>query len=228
MYIESLIAQRSTLKDYVNNRIAFFEQHASDGLDGNVARDVLRKFGLLYAGGMLGIRCGLVPWDKKLLLKAITKAYRGARDLLPDDGVLLRLGIAKLKEKLKQLPSIPEPAPKSSKILNFEEIDGYRQKTANDDHYVEIKRESFNKTFSSAEQEALVIAWLIEKKRVTLSAPIKGHPTPEPRAQFTWPDGERRRSIEIVWLLKQAQPQKKGKIKKKEKEQKQTVARKSK
>ena len=227
MYIESLIAQRSTLKDYVNNRIAFFEQHASDGLDGNVARDVLRKFGLLYAGGMLGIRCGLVPWDKKLLLKAITKAYRGARDLLPDDGVLLRLGIAKLKEKLKQLPSIPEPAPKSSKILNFEEIDGYRQKTANANHYV-LKRESFNKTFSSAEQEALVIAWLIEKKRVTLSAPIKGHPTPEPRAQFTWPDGERRRSIEIVWLLKQAQPQKKGKIKKKEKEQKQTVAKKSK
>jgi hypothetical protein len=227
MYIEALIAQRPTLKDYAEQRISFFEQHASDELDGNVARDVLRKFGLLYAGGMLGIKCGLVPWDKKLLLKAITKAYQGARELLPDDGVLLRLGIAKLREKLKQLPSIPEPTPKSSKILNFEEMDGYRQKKANANHYV-LKRESFNKAFSSAEQETLVIAWLIEKKRVTLSAPIQGHPTPEPRAQFTWPDGERRRSIEIVWPLKQPQPQKKGKTKKKGKGQKQTAAKKSK
>ncbi|MGD0150688.1 MAG: hypothetical protein ABSB77_19085 [Xanthobacteraceae bacterium] len=139
----------------------------------------------------------------------------------------MRLGIAKLKEKLKQLPSLTGSTEKSSKILNFEEIDGYRQKTADANRYV-LKRESFKKGFSSAEQEALVIAWLIEKKRVTLSAAIQGHPTPEPRAQFTWPDGERRRSIEIVWLLKQPQPQKKEKAKKKGKEQEKTAAKKSK
>jgi hypothetical protein len=222
MYIESLIAQRPTLRNYVNNRIAFFEQHASDGLDGSVARDVLRKFGLLYAGGMLGIRCGLVPWDKKLLLSAITKAYQGARDLLPDEGVLLRFGIAALRARLRQLPSIPEPTPKSGKSFDFEEMEGYRQKTASANRYV-IKGERFKKIFTSDEQQALVTNWLIKKGRMTISASKHESMTQEPRAQFDWPDGERRRSFEIIWPFKAPRPRNDKKAKKKGKENKKTA-----
>jgi hypothetical protein len=49
-YIEALIAERSTLKEYIEDRISYFEQHACDDFDGDVARDVARKFGVLYAG----------------------------------------------------------------------------------------------------------------------------------------------------------------------------------
>ena len=52
--------------------------------DGDVAHDVAEKFGLIYAGGLLGIRYKALPWDGKDLLSAVTKAYRGARDSSPD------------------------------------------------------------------------------------------------------------------------------------------------
>ena len=103
MYIKALIAEPKP-KEYVERRISYFERHACDDFDGDVARDVARKFGLIYAGGMLGIRCGLLPWDRKELLDAVGKTYIQARQLLPDDGISLRLGIAALRDKLHQLP----------------------------------------------------------------------------------------------------------------------------
>jgi hypothetical protein len=36
-----------------------------DASDTDVARDVAEKFGLIYAGGALGIQCGLLPWKKR-------------------------------------------------------------------------------------------------------------------------------------------------------------------
>jgi hypothetical protein len=67
-----------------------------------------------------------------------------------------------------------------------------------------IKREAFRQIFSTAEQATLVLGRLIEKQRVTLAVPKKSSGAAEriPQSQFTWPDGERRRSIEIVWKRK--------------------------
>ena len=64
-----------------------------------------------------------------------------------------------------------------------------------------IKRDAFNSIFGSGTQRALVIEWLIQKQRITLatSKVSAGAPSPKPQGQFIWPDGERRRSIEIVW-----------------------------
>ena len=122
-YIESLIAEREGLKEYIEKKISFFEQAACDEYDGDIARDVARKFGVIYAGGMLGIRCGLLPWERKHVTAAVKKAYRRARDLLPDDGVSLRLGIAALKAKLRELPRISMPP--SGSILTFESRKGF-------------------------------------------------------------------------------------------------------
>ncbi len=94
----------------LKRRIAFFVRHVCDEYDGDVARDVAEKFGLIYAAGRLGIRCGLLPWDKPELLDALTKCYIGARDLLPDDGVAIRQGITALRAKLHELPRTSKKA----------------------------------------------------------------------------------------------------------------------
>ena len=85
-------------------------RHVCDEYDGDVARDVAEKFGLIYAAGRLGIRSGLLPWGKAELLDALTKCYFGARDLLPDDGVAVRQGIKALRAKLRQLPRTSKKA----------------------------------------------------------------------------------------------------------------------
>ena len=212
VYVKALIAKRK-LKEYVEKRIAFFEGSACNDFDGAVARDVARKFGVLYAGGRLGIECGLLPWEKKELLSAIKHVYRRARDLLPDDGILLRFGISALTETLHKLPN-EQPG------LDYDKVDGCKQQEPEANRYV-IKRDAYNAIFSSAEQQALVTSWLMEKGRVTLATPkhSDGPAEPTPQAQFTWPDGERRRSIEIVWRLKKFRAAKKEKSKDNKKKQ---------
>ena len=213
MYIDALISKGPELRKYVENRIAFFEKSACDDLDGSVARDVARKFGLLYAGGMLGIAWGLLPWEKKELLHAIKETFRRARDLLPDEGVSLRSGIKALRQRLHQLPE-------KKLELDYDKEDGYRQQEPDVNRYI-IKREVYNAIFSSGEQADLVTRWLIDKRKMTLSAPKHsgGVVEPTPQAQFNWPDGERRRSVEIVWSLKRPRSAKKEKSKGNKKKQ---------
>ena len=199
-YIKALIADRVELKGYVQARIAYFVRHVCDEYDGDVARDVAEKFGLIYAAGRLGIRCGLLPWDRAELLDALTKCYIGARDLLPDDGVAIRHGITALRAKLHELPRISKKAAAATK---FENIDGYRERRKKVNRYV-IRRDAFNAIFASGTERALVIEWLIQKHRITLATPkaSAGAPSPKPQEQFIWPDGKRRRSFEIRWPRK--------------------------
>ena len=72
-YIRALIADRAALKKYVHDRIADFVRHVCDGYDGGVAREVAETYGLAYAGGRLGIRCGLLRWSNHELLDALIK-----------------------------------------------------------------------------------------------------------------------------------------------------------
>jgi hypothetical protein len=197
-YIKALIADRAELKGYIEGKIAYFVKHVCDEFDGDVARDVAAKIGLIYAAGMLGIRCGLLPWGRAGLLDALTKAYIGARDLLPDDGVAVRQGIETLRAKLRQLPRTSKTT-----VPGYNNIDGYRERQKKVNRYV-IKRDTFRSLFASETQRALVIEWLIQKQRITLATAktSAGAPAPKPQGQFVSPDGNRRRSVRILWPRK--------------------------
>jgi putative DNA primase/helicase len=199
-YIKALIADRAELKGYIGGKSAYFVMHVCDDFDGDVARDVAAKIGLIYAAGMLGIRCGLLPWGKAELLDALTKAYIGARDLLPDDGVAVRQGIETLRANLRQLPRTSK---KAAPGPGYHNIDGYRERQSKVNRYV-IKRDAFNYLFASGTQRDLVIEWLIQKQRITLATAktSAGAPAPKPQGQFIWPNGKRRRSFQILWPRK--------------------------
>jgi putative DNA primase/helicase len=199
-YGKRLIGEREALATWIPTKISFFVKKVCDGSDGDVARDVAEKFGLIYAGGMLGIRYRVVPWSEDELLDAVAKAYTAARVLLPDDGALLRRGRQELKKHLRNLPSISMPDGDDALQLDYEKLHGYRWRTSEARHYV-VKNESFKQIFASAEQQRLLIAWLTEKKRITLAGTQKSNKgaARKPKNQFTWPDGKRRRSFEIIW-----------------------------
>ena len=169
-----------------------------DDKDGDIARDVAEKFGLIYVGGILGICPGLLPWNRVELLDAISKCYFGARELLPDEGVLLRQGIKALGQKLGGLRSLSDVQSR-----DLEKLDGYRvrKKTA---YRCLIKREVFNAIFASKRQRGLVIDWLIKKNRITTAVAKTSEPGANRRLkeQFPWADGQRRRSVEIRWPRK--------------------------
>ncbi len=197
-YIARIIAHGPKLTGDVSKCVNKFVKHVRDERDGDVARDVAQKFGLVYAGGRLGIHYGLLPWKESDLLGAISKCYFGARELLPDDGVVLQDGIKRLREKLNELPSLSAIQGKPSVMARLGQLDGYR---VGENGLVRclIKREVFNSVFVSAYQRELLVRWLLKEKRIT-TAVIKGSnrgTEPTPKGQFEWADGERRRSYEI-------------------------------
>ncbi len=193
-HIESLIHHgREKISTYVQRRIAEFTNHVGEQTDGDIARDVAGKFGLLYGAGTVAIQLKLVSWTKEELLDAITKCYLPARDLLPDTGVALRRGIQALKPRLQALPERSE-LPKGAQ---YKDLDGYRTREAA--YRCIIKREAFNAIFPNTSNRALVLDWLLQKRIITTAESRKAGPgsSPKPKEQFDWPDGKRRRSYEI-------------------------------
>jgi hypothetical protein len=215
-YIESIIARRASLEEDVREIVGDFVEQACDASDGDVARDVGRKFGLIYAGGVLGIQCGLLPWKEARLRAAVTKSFMGARDLLPDTGVLLRQGRAALKALRGRLPTVTD----GDTGVNYGRLEGFKQRVEEKNRYV-IKTEDYNNTFTSREQQELVTTWLIKTGHVTLAKAKANASDPKPKEQIHWPDGERRRSIEIFFRVRDEKlSNKQGKKVKKQKKAK--------
>jgi hypothetical protein len=200
-YLEKIITANFDVEEYVKTTTESFVQHVSEEGDGDVARDVAGKFGLVYAGGMLGIRLGILPWNHAEILDAIAKCFRSARGALPDEGVVLRQGIAVLTARLRTLVRVKKLSPEELASTDWDTTDGYRKRRRGQDHFV-IKREVFNALFPTTGQRDLVLQWLIENNRIT-TAFLKAAPANtllrEPKGQFIWPDGNRRRSYEIVF-----------------------------
>src|SRR5262249_7176577 len=177
---ESVIANRSKIPGYIEKQMSSFRDQACDEFDGPVAREVAMIFGLAYAAGMVGIKVGLLPWTQPELFDAILKCYKTARDLLPDQGVLLRDGIDKLKQKLQSLPLRPS-------VHAWDQVDGYRHKEA-ERHRCVIKCEAFRDTFGNQAQCNLMLDWLKTKSRITMAV-SKGTHAAKPKEQHIWPHG---------------------------------------
>ncbi len=204
-YIKSLIEKGASLPATVSKHVDYFVNYACLASDGSIARDVAQKFGVLYAGGVLGIECGALPWTKMELRTALKKSFVGARELLPDKGVVLRQGLAALKTLRASIPNRTD--------ADLQNGVGFKDQAGEQNRYL-IKWGSFTSIFSSAEQRDLAVDWLVTRRRVTLvhHKTDTQRQSEKLREQFTWPDGGRHRSIEFFWPR---QKPKKAKIKKK-------------
>jgi hypothetical protein len=190
-FLRRLIGIRETAPQLIEKYVNAFRESAQDDADGRLARDLATKFGLVYAGGRLAIQFGLVPWSKVVLKDAIKKCYRAARDLLPDEGVILRSGRDALLTYCKRLPKL-----KGLQRATCGSLEGLTE-CRRHYHRCLIKCEKFNSIFATTFQAELVIKWLIADKRVSMAKTETD--TVKMKDQHFWPDGQRRRSLEIFW-----------------------------
>jgi putative DNA primase/helicase len=165
--------------------------------DGNLTRDVATTFGIAYAAGCFAIRCRLLPWTEADLLDALHTIYRGAREMLPDDGVLLRNGLRALRRALRELR---RESVRIGSSVDFDSVNGFCKRTGNSRCYL-IKGDTFNSIFATTRERTLVIQWLLQKHRLKTAGPPKSGDRRQirPKDQIVWPDRKRRRSVEIVW-----------------------------
>jgi hypothetical protein len=152
-----------------------------------VSTDIVRKFGLIYAGGALAIEGVALPWKRKDLLQAIVRSCTAALDTIFPELKILDEGWKSLRSKLMALPRRA-----SIGRSEYSSIDGYVELQSRRYRCV-IKTDKFNRTFANQLQRKLVMNELIRRGYISHSR-SNGN-----QAQFTWPDGVRRRSLEINW-----------------------------
>ncbi|RDV04499.1 DUF927 domain-containing protein [Undibacter mobilis] len=190
-YVRFLVARRSRLSSEVPRAIEKFCRKVRDSKDTDLSRDLAKRFGLLYAGGVLAKRGALLPWGEEETFAAIKTCYLRARAFLPDDGETLRDGLSLLAKQLAALPLSENGVLRRG--LDYEAVPGVRIPEGR--HL--IKRNAFDAIFKSRHQLRLVEEWLLVTRRMTKAAPKAKQSRDVAKEQFIWPDGQRRRSLEL-------------------------------
>jgi hypothetical protein len=171
-----------------------FRANVSDNTASIVHADIIRKFGLIYAGGALAIEGVALPWKRSELLQAIVTCCNAALDTVSSEQRILGDGWRSLKTRLMALPRLPK-----IKRSEWGLIDGYVEQQRNRFRCV-VKTDKFNRTFANPLQRKLVMDELVRRDWITRSR------SQESQGQFIWPDGVRRRSLEINWGRREARP----------------------
>jgi hypothetical protein len=108
-WVENLLA---------NDRAPIIRQHVDEfielvaggenGLEGRIAR----KFGVVYAAGVLAVEAGLLPWPPEWPLKVVRYCYDLARDERDPDRRSVERGIAEIARSLKDQQRFPKHSAK--------------------------------------------------------------------------------------------------------------------
>jgi hypothetical protein len=195
-YLKKLMTAELDIEKLVQEGAASFANWVQELADDVIARDVAGKFGIVYAGGLLGIRLGIVPWQEDELFDAVTKCYRGARNQLPDEGVAVRKGLKVLRLRLDELDRRKKL--EENPATDWNKVDGYRGRSTGHDRYV-VKGDVFHAFFAAKFEKRLVLKYLIKNNQIAMAVDKEGGVLADrkPKKQFIWPDGRRRRSYEI-------------------------------
>jgi hypothetical protein len=175
------------LRDKITRHVNRFRANAAGRADGIVYADIIRKFGLVYAGGALAIEGVGLPWKRAELLDAIARCCDAALDTISTEQRTLEAGWKSLKVRLMSLPKASAITPSE-----YDSTDGYVEPQRHRYRCI-VKTDKFNRIFVNALQRKLVVDELARRNWITRSR------SNENQGQFIWPDGVRRRSLEINW-----------------------------
>jgi hypothetical protein len=186
-YIQFLIRSKATLRNSITKHSRVFRAKMPKTASDVVSADIVRKFGLIYAGGALAIEGVGLPWNRSDLLRAILKCCTASLGTLSSEQRTLEAGWRLLKTRLMDLPRGP-----SIKRGEYDSVDGYVEQQPERYRCI-IRTDKFNRIFLNLLQRKLVTDELARRDWITRSR------SRESQGQFVWPDGVRRRSLEINW-----------------------------
>jgi putative DNA primase/helicase len=198
-FIKRVIKRRRKISALTQPLIDEFVSVAVNKTDEPAVHHLASCFGLIRAGGILGVRFGTLPYSEKFVDRCIMRCYRAARRSLRTEGELLRSGLSQLRAKLKSSNMLKAVGTKSRRADAFKTADGY----INDSGGVPtatVRADRFKGWFDDPRQPALVLRWLHAKKALPTKPPLpikSGNAIVWAESQPEWPDGCRPRSVVI-------------------------------
>ena len=198
-FLKGIIKHRQKISALTQPLIDEFVNVAVSKADGPAVHHLASCFGLIRAGGILGVRFGTLPYSEKFVDRCIMRCYRAAKRSLRTETELLRLGLRRLRAKLKSSKMDKAARKKQRRADAFKTADGYIDDSGTVPTAT-VRAEKFKGWFDDPRQPALVLRWLQSKKAIPSmpALPAKsGNAIVWAESQPEWPDGCRRRSVVI-------------------------------
>ena len=194
-YLDFLVKDVDENTARANELIAQFESEVATPEMSPVARDIVAKFGVLYAGGVLAAEADVLPRQAKFIWNDMQDACEGALALLPDPAAELRADLRALKNHLEgaALIDLENCTGKQRRLIR--NADGYYEGKANGRRYV-VRAQQFTGWFPSGLRARRILEHLDDEGLLEHGrARTQGRSNEWAQTQVTWPDETRQRSI---------------------------------
>lgn len=174
-----------------------FEADFASRAGSNVARDVVAKFGALFAGGVLASRFEVFPVSEEGIRARIASACQSALDDLPDPEAEIRKDRVLLREKLGSGSILNFLEPNKKLLATLLQADGYKERSNPGECY-RVRATVFESWFNTPARTKIMLQWLYsEGYLITTKSVSRGQSNSWAQTQGNWPDGSRPRSFEI-------------------------------
>jgi hypothetical protein len=191
-FIQNVIAKRHTVKIDLPELVEQFVVKTATEYDDQAIRHLAMCFGILAAGGVLGVRFRTLPWTEKLVWKCVKRCFLDAKRGLCTESVLLQKGLATLRKKLSaeqmiDLKAIPQPSK-----ARWKRCDGYIKGDR-----ATVRAERFKRWFNDRRELMLVLRCLNSRGGLKTNAlpPTTKAQIVWAESQPKWPNGKRPRSV---------------------------------
>lgn len=196
-YTEWLARRPEFVENMVRFAVPIFESAVAVPTMSPVARDIVAKFGVLYAGGLMAIAAGVLPLDMGQLGAALKRACLAALAEIPNPQAELIADLKALKAKLSCASVLDTESCTRKQLRLMHNADGFRQ-IKNEGLEFVVRSEVFTKWFRSELRRQRVLEWLDAEGFLDHGRDrTTGRSIQWAQRQVTWPDTSRKRSISV-------------------------------
>lgn len=164
-----------------------------------VARDIVAKFGVLYAGGLLAGEAGVLPLDRMMVAQAVRRACLAALAELPDPQGELRADLATLRERLTSgaVTNLETCTRHEERLIR--NADGFRRlREGGKGEDIVVRAQVFTSWFVTPMRVRQLLEWLDDEGFLDHGRDRTAKRSNEwAQKQVTWPDDTRVRSVSI-------------------------------
>lgn len=198
-YLDHLLGNVARVQARAQALGAHFEDQVATSSLSPVARDIVAKFGVLFAGGLLAVDAGVLPLDKKAVGLAVRRACRAALAELPDPLGELRADLATLRERLTSGAVINLETSTRQEERLIRNAEGFRRlrEGGKGEEFI-VRGQVFADWFGTPMRVRRVLEWLDDEGFLDHGRDRTAKRSNEwAQKQVTWPDGTRVRSVSL-------------------------------
>jgi hypothetical protein len=196
-YLDFLLSDVEAHAGRAREWIAMFEANVVMPSMSPVARDIVAKFGILFAAGVLAVDAGVLPLGRKAVGPAVRRACRAALAELPDPEGELRADLGILKQRLTSGAIIDLETCTRKEMRLMRNADGFHRPRGEGEEFV-VRAQVFGGWFGTPLRTRRVLEWLDEEGFLEHGRDrTRGRSNEWAQKQVTWPDETRVRSVSI-------------------------------